>query len=232
LVKAFLLAAGHGTRLRPITDTLPKCLVPIRGIPLLSIWLRLCKQFGIDEVLINVHAHGAMVRDFLERHANGTQVRVIEEPQLLGSAGTLRRNRDWVAADGMFWVFYADVLCRTDLSGMLQLHHQRTPAATLGVCEVSDPSRCGIVSTDHDGTIQQFVEKPPIPTSNLAFSGLMIGTPEMLEVIPSEIPADIGFHVLPRLTGRMVAFTINDYLIDIGTMENYLIAQKTWPGLP
>ena len=79
--------------------------------------------------------------------------------------------------------------------------------------------------------IHQFVEKPKTPVGNLAFSGVMIGTPEMLDVIPSDIPADIGFHVLPRLTGRMLAFTIHDYLIDIGTMENYLIAQETWPGL-
>jgi mannose-1-phosphate guanylyltransferase len=231
-VKAFLLAAGHGTRLRPITDTLPKCLVPIRGTPLLSIWLSVCKQFDIDEVLINVHAHGNTVREFLKQNANGTRVRVIKEQQLLGSAGTLRSNRDWVGSDDCFWVFYADVLCRTDLGEMLQLHRHRKPAATLGVYEVSDPSRCGIVSTDGNGIIRQFVEKPTTPIGNLAFSGVMIGTPELLDVIPSDTPADIGFHVLPRLTGRMLAFTIHDYLIDIGTMENYLIAQETWPGLP
>ena len=125
-MKAFLLAAGHGTRLRPITDTLPKCLVPIRGTPLLSIWLSVCKRFEIDEVLINVHAHGNMVQEFLKRNANGTRVRVIEEQQLLGSAGTLRSNRDWVGSDDCFWVFYADVLCRTDLGEMMQLHrHQK-----------------------------------------------------------------------------------------------------------
>ena len=230
-MKAFLLAAGHGTRLRPITDTLPKCLVPIRGTPLLSIWLRLCKQFDIDEVLINVHAHGAIVQDFLKQNADGVRARVVEEAHLLGSAGTLRHNRDWVATDDSFWVFYADVLCNTDLAGMLHMHRERKPAATLGVYEVSDPSRCGIVSTDDTGMIQQFVEKPTTPIGNLAFSGVMIGTQEMLNLIPSDIPADIGFHVLPRLTGRMLAFTIRDYLIDIGTMENYLIAQETWPGL-
>ena len=80
-MKAFLLAAGHGTRLRPITDTLPKCLVPIRGTPLLSIWLELCKQFGIDEVLINIHAHAAIVRDFLQQNAYGIRAHVVEEEQ-------------------------------------------------------------------------------------------------------------------------------------------------------
>jgi mannose-1-phosphate guanylyltransferase len=206
--------------------------VPIRGTPLLLIWLQLCKRFGVDEVLINVHAHADMVRDFLRRNGNGTNARVVEEQHLLGSAGTLRENQDWVASDDCFWIFYADVLCRVNLGEMLQRHRQRRPAATLGVYEVPEPGRCGIVSTDDDGMIQRFVEKPTIAMGNLAFSGLMIGSPQMLEAIPEDAPVDIGFHVLPRLAGRMLAFPIDDYLIDVGTMENYLTAQETWPGLP
>jgi len=230
-VKAFLLAAGPGSRLRPITDAVPKCLVPIRGTPMLSIWLQVCKRFGIEEVLINVNAHAASVCEFLRRDTNGPRVRVVVEEQLLGSAGTLRANRDWVISDEFFWVFYADVLNRADLEGMLQMHRKRKPAATLGVYEVPDPRRCGIVTADSDGVIQQFVEKPEHPAGNLAFSGLMIGTPEVLDVIPSSVPADIGFHVLPQLAGRMIAYSISDYLLDIGTMENYEKAQATWPGL-
>lgn len=229
-MKAFLLAAGHGTRLRPITDTIPKCLVPIRGTPLLSIWLQLCKQFGIDEVLINIHAHAALVRDYLREHANGVMAQVVEEERLLGSAGTLRNNKDWVAGEDLFWVFYADVLCSPNLTDMLNLHLQRKPAATLGVYEVPDPSRCGILTADSDGIIREFVEKPKAPRGNLAFSGVMIGTDEVLDAIPKESPADIGFHVLPRLIGRMLAYRINTYLLDIGTMENYQTAQRTWPG--
>ena len=229
-MKAFLLAAGHGTRLRPITDTIPKCLVPIQGVPMLALWLQCCKRLGIDEVMINLHAHAAPVREFLRRHADAAPVRVVEEPELLGSAGTLRANRDWIRSEDFFWIFYADVLNCADLEGMLHMHQKRQPAATLGIYQVPDPRRCGIVTTDRDGVIVQFVEKPTDPAGNWAFSGLMIGTPEMLEVIPESIPADIGFHVLPRLTGRMVAFPIHDYLIDIGTMENYQKAQATWPG--
>jgi mannose-1-phosphate guanylyltransferase len=230
-MKAFLLAAGHGTRLRPITNTIPKCLVPIRGTPLLSIWLELCRKFGIDEVLINIHAHAALVRDFLRENANGIRAQVVEEEELHGSAGTLRHNRGWIAAEELFWVFYADVLCQPDLGEMLELHLRRRPTATLGVYQVPDPSRCGIVSTDADGIIQQFVEKPSVPIGNLAFAGLMIATPEIIEMIPHNRPADIGFHVLPRLIGRMQAYRISSYVIDIGTMENYQTAQRTWPGL-
>lgn len=229
-MKAFLLAAGHGTRLRPITDAIPKCLVPIQGVPLLAIWLQCCSRIGIDEVLINLHAHAAPVREFLRQNAAATPVRIVEEQHLLGSAGTLRANRSWIGSDDFFWIFYADVLSCADFDGMLRLHRDRRPAATLGVYEVPDPRRCGIVTTDGDGVIVQFVEKPVNPSSNLAFSGLMIGTPEMLSAIPEETPADIGLHVLPRLIGRMMAFPIHDYLIDVGTMENYQRAQATWPG--
>jgi mannose-1-phosphate guanylyltransferase len=230
-VKAFLLAAGNGTRLRPLTDSTSKCLLPIRGIPLLQIWLQQCKRLGVGEVLINVHSHAASVREFLACHANGTRMRVEEEPQLLGSAGTLRQHRDWVASDDCFWVFYADVLNCARLEDMLRLHRERRPAATLGVCEVSDPSRCGIVSVDEHAVIHEFVEKPERPATNLAFSGLMIATSELLDAIPDQMPADIGFHVLPRLAGRMLSYPITDYLLDVGTKENYQAAQTSWPGL-
>jgi len=198
---------------------------------MLSIWLQVCKRFGIEEVLINLHTHAAAVSEFLRQDINGPRVRVVVEQQLLGSAGTLRANRDWVMSDEFFWVFYADVLNRADLEGMLRVHQKRKPAETLGVYEVPDPRRCGIVMADDDGVIQQFVEKPEHPAGNLAFSGLMIGTPEVLDAIPSSVPADIGFHVLPQLAGRMIAYSISDYLLDIGTMENYEKAQATWPGL-
>lgn len=230
-MKAFLLAAGHGERLKPITDTIPKCLVPIQGTPMLSIWLRLCSLIGITEVLINLHAHAEVVCEFLRQNQNGTQVHVVVESELLGSAGTLRANRDWVESDEFFWIFYADVLNRADLKGMLATHQTRKPAATIGVYTVPDPQRCGIVIVDDQNVVQQFVEKPKFPASNLAFSGLMIGTPEMLDAIPADNPVDIGFHVLPQLTGRMLAYPIHDYLIDIGTMSNYEKAQATWPGL-
>jgi len=230
-MKAFILAAGHGTRLRPITDNLPKCLVPIKGTPMLAIWLQVCQQVGITDVLINLHAHSHVVRAFLEGERDCTvRVRVAEEKELLGSAGTLHANRTWVASEELFWVFYADVLHCADLTSMLRLHRQCMPAATLGVYEVPDPSRCGIVTVNSQSIIEDFVEKPSIPSSNLAFSGLMIATPELLDVIPQRVPSDIGFDVLPKLKHKMLAFPIRDYLIDVGTLENYQKAQATWPG--
>jgi mannose-1-phosphate guanylyltransferase len=230
-LKAFLLAAGNGTRLRPLTDEIPKCLLPIRGVPMLQIWLQTCRNFGIGEVLINLHAHVKAVRQFLQENANGIRVHISDESELLGSAGTLRANREWVAGEGCFWIFYADVLNCVDLEAMKRVHLRHKPIATLGLYRVPDPGRCGIATVGTDGIIREFIEKPEHPKGNLAFSGLMIGTPELLDAIPDQVPADIGFHVLPRLCGRMRAFPVGDYLIDIGTIENYKTAQETWPGL-
>jgi mannose-1-phosphate guanylyltransferase len=229
-MKAFLLAAGQGTRLRPITDKTPKCLVPIRGTPMLRIWMDTCTRFGIDEVLINLHSHAGYVRKWLESSALDVRVRISEETTLLGSAGTLAANRDWVGSDSCFWIFYADVLTNANLYRLMELHLGRQPIATLGLYQVSDPRRCGIVSYDDEMLIQDFVEKPAQPKSNWAFSGIMIGTPGLINCIPPKRPVDLGFDVLPMLTGQMLAYPISDYLIDIGTLENYQIAQETWPG--
>ena len=231
-MKAFLLAAGHGTRLRPLTDRIPKCLVPIRGVPMLGIWLELCLEHGINEVLINLHSHVDQVRQYLDgKSRGGVSVRISEEATLLGSAGTLAANRDWVAEEDDFWILFADVLTTANLAHMLAFHRARGLLATLGLYQVPDPSRCGIAKLDAAGIIREFAEKPTVPQSSLAFSGLMLAAPAILDLIPSHLPADIGFQLLPQLVGRMAGYMINGYLIDIGTMENYQAAQQNWPGL-
>ena len=230
-MKAFLLAGGFGTRLRPLTDSTPKCLLPIRGTPILQIWLALCREYGIEEVLINVHCHGEAVRKFIEESTSGLRVRLFEEQVLLGSAGTVLANRDWVSQEESFWVFYADVLTTTNLNDMFAFHESLDQIATIGVYEVADPSRCGIVNVDERGLVRDFVEKPQTPVGNLAFSGLMLATPALLDVIPDTCPVDLGFHVLPQIVGRMAAYRISDFLIDIGTLETYRSAQLSWPGL-
>src|SRR4051795_7501422 len=95
-MKAYLLAAGNGTRLRPLTDSLPKCLLPVQGVPLLKIWLNICEAAGIDEVLINVHAHKDKIREFARREDGKVRLHIAEEKELLGSAGTLAENKTFV----------------------------------------------------------------------------------------------------------------------------------------
>jgi mannose-1-phosphate guanylyltransferase len=231
-VKAFILAAGNGTRLRPLTDCLPKCLLPIRGVPMLEIWLAQCRRAGITEVLINTHAHANAVRRYLAQHQNGLRIKVFDEPELLGSGGTLAANRDWAISEACFWVLYADVLTNMDMRTMLHFHLSQNPTATIGLYQVPDPGRCGIVTLDAQARVTRFVEKPAHPTSNLAFSGVLLATPALLDAIPDERPIDLGGSVLPCLTGRLAGYESNAYTLDIGTLSNYQHAQTTWPGLP
>jgi mannose-1-phosphate guanylyltransferase len=230
-MKAFLLAAGNGTRLRPLTDELPKCLLPIGDVPLLKIWLQNCQAAGISEVLINVHAHAQKIKNFLSTQDHLVKVVIAEEKELLGSAGTLKENRAFLDREEDFFVLYGDVLSNVNLREMLGFHRSKRVAATLGIYQVSDPGRCGVVTVDAMDIIQNFVEKPVQPKSNWAFSGIMVANQQVLELVPEHRPADIGFHLLPKLAGKMAAYRIREYLLDIGTPHNYTAAQSTWPGL-
>jgi len=230
-MKAFILAAGNGTRLRPLTDSIPKCLLPIKGVPLLEIWLNNCRAAGITDVLVNAHAHADVVRRFAAEQKSGVRVSVVEEPQLLGSAGTLAENQVFIAGEEAFFVLYGDVLTAVDLRRMLAFHQQKNLAATLGIYQVPDSTRCGIVTVDEHNVIQKFIEKPAQPASNWAFSGVMIAGREIFDFVPDGLPADIGFDVLPKMAGKMAAYAMSEYLLDIGTLANYQIAQRSWPGL-
>ena len=230
-MKAFILAAGLGIRLRPLTDTVPKCLLPICGVPLLQLWLENCKAAGITEVLVNTHAHTAQVKQFAAGNDTGVKIRVVEEECLLGSAGTLAQNRDFVAGERAFFVLYGDVLTSASLRDLLAFHQRKLQLATLGICQVSDPARCGIATVDEQGIVRSFVEKPQQPSGDWAFSGIMVASPRIIDLIPATRPADIGFDLLPQCVGQMAACKISGYLQDIGTLHNYHAAQDSWPGL-
>jgi mannose-1-phosphate guanylyltransferase len=229
-MKAFLLAAGNGTRLRPITDTVPKCLVPIRGTPLLGIWLAWCRQYGIRDVLINTHSHEKAVREYL-RQDFGVNITIAHEQELLGSAGTLLANRQFVDCEAEFVVLYADVLTNCDFDAMYAFHAARHSPATLGLYNVSNPNECGIADLGDDGLITRFEEKPVSPKGNLAFAGLFVASAALLEELPPTVPSDIGKDFLPILINRMYGYRISDYLIDIGSPSKYAQAEVEWPGL-
>jgi mannose-1-phosphate guanylyltransferase len=230
-LKALILAAGHGARLRPLTEKVPKCLLPVRGVPMLQLWLDLCAKHGITDVVVNAHANASQVRSFVQRYRGPVSVSVFEESELLGSAGTLRANRHKFENEPLFWVMYADVLTSANLDEMLACHLRTKTLATLGLYEVANPRACGIVTLDEVGIVREFAEKPLQPKGNLAFSGLMIGTPDVLNDIPAKPVCDIGFDLLPKLVGRMAGHRIREYLVDIGTLTVYEAAQRCWPGI-
>jgi mannose-1-phosphate guanylyltransferase len=229
-MKAMLLAGGRGERLRPLTDSLPKCLVPIAGEPLLGIWLDLCARHGVDDVLVNVSQHGALVRQFLSRHRGLPQVTLIEEEAPRGNAGTVRAHRDFLNGDDSFFVLYSDNLTTANLGDLWRFHQTHRDLVTMGVFRTAYPHLAGIVTVDGERRILDFVEKPVAPTSDLANAGIYVLRQEVLERIPEGGIVDFAHDVFPRCRGAMRAFEIHDYLLDIGHPAALARAQTEWSG--
>ena len=227
-MKAFLLAAGVGSRLRPITETIPKCMVPIGGRPLLDIWLDAFDRAGVDEVLVNLHHLPDVVRHHVNERAGAPFVRTTFEPVLLGSAGTLAANRAWVDGEEAFLACYADNLTDFDLRSLVQTHEEHSPIATLTVFHSERPSAGGVVELDAAGTVMGFTEKPSEPVSDLVNAGMYAFHPRVLDELGGSPPLDIGYDLLPRLVGRARAMPVECYFRDIGTIETYERAQREW----
>jgi mannose-1-phosphate guanylyltransferase len=228
-MKAFLLAAGIGSRLRPLTDKVPKCLVPIGDRPLLDIWLDSLDDAGVDEVLINLHYLPDMVTRHLRARTGPPEVRTVHEPELLGSAGTLLANRDWVQGDDLFLACYADNLTDFDLRVLIEEHRRHRPVATLTAFHSPNPSSGGVMDVDAHGLLVGFVEKPSQPASDLTNAGVYAFAPNVLAEIPRTTPQDIGYHLIPRLIGRARVVPIDGFFTDIGSPNAYRTAREEWP---
>ena len=229
-MKAILLAAGVGSRLRPITDTTPKCMLTIGGRPLLEIWLRAFDRAGVDEVLINLHHLPDVVLAYLSSRAGSLRpaVRTVFEPELLGSAGTLAANRAWIDGEDMFLACNADNLTDFDLRTLIEAHRAHGEVATLAVFHSERPSAGGVVQLDAAGTVVGFQEKPSQPASDLVNAGMYAFRPGVLSEIAGPPPRDIGYDLLPRLVGKMRAVPVDGYFRDVGTVEAYQHAQAEW----
>ena len=229
-MKAFLLAAGLGTRLRPITDHTPKCLLEIGGRPLLDIWLDALAKAGVTDVLVNTHHLADLVNAHIGARTSVPRVQLAHEPELLGSAGTLLANRDFVAGEDMFLAINADNLTDFDLQLLIDAHRAEGQIATLTVFRTPRPTECGIVEVA-DGQVVGFVEKPADPPGDLANAGIYAFHPAVLDEISPPPPKDIGYHLLPRLVGRAAAVALDgDYFIDIGTPAALQRAREDWEG--
>jgi mannose-1-phosphate guanylyltransferase len=228
-VKAFLLAAGVGSRLRPITDVTPKCMLDIGGRPLLDIWLDAFDRAGVDEVLVNLHHLPDVVRRHLAARQGLPAVRTFYEQELLGSAGTLAANRHWVDGEEFFLACYADNLTDFDLRSLAGAHCKHGAVATLTVFHSPNPSAGGVVELDAAGQVTGFAEKPSRPVSDLVNAGMYAFHPSVLDEITGAPPKDIGYDLLPRLVGRARAVPVDGYFRDIGTPEAYRRAREEWP---
>jgi len=201
--------------------------------PLLDIWLDELARAGADEVLVNLHHLPAVVSDHLATRISPPAVREFFEPQLLGSAGTLLANRDWLATDAMFLACYADNLTDFDLRRLVDEHEQHGGLATLAVFRSDRPWAGGVVELDDSGLVVSFAEKPANPVSDLVNAGLYAFSPTVLDELSGTLPTlplDIGYDLLPRLVGRSRAVPVAGYFRDIGTLDSYRLAREEWPA--
>ncbi len=228
-MKAVLLAAGLGTRLKPLTAELPKCLVPINGRPLMSYWIDSLRKCGVEEVLVNVHWHADQVQEFVKSYDQSGFVRTVHEEVLLGTGGTLLKNHAFFG-DKPFLVIHADNLCFADLSELIEAHNKR-PARTMITMltfVTNFPLDAGIVDIDGDGIVWGLHEKTPNALGNIANGAVYIFEHAVLmECIRSKysMPLDISTQVLPSFLGRIYSWPTNNVHIDIGTPQRLNEAQ-------
>lgn len=228
-MKAFLLAAGIGSRLRPITDITPKCMLVIDDRPLLDIWFDALDRAGVDEVLVNLHHLPDVVGRHIAARTKRPAVRTSFEAGLLGSAGTLKANGEWVRDEELFLACNADNLTDFDLHSLITEHRDHGGIATLTVFHSDQPWSGGVVELDAAGTVIGFAEKPAAPVSDLTNAGIYAFHPQILAEI-GDPPQDIGYDLLPRLVGRARAVLIDGYFRDIGTPVAYRRAREEWPS--
>ena len=224
-MKALLLAAGEGTRLRPHTDDRPKPMVPIAGVPMIDFALTWLRRHGVSEVAINLHYKPARLVEHVgtgERF--GLRIVYSHESELLGSAGALRPLRDYFATAAEFVVLYGDVLTNFPLSDALQKHRSSQADLTMVLTTVDDPTRAGIAEVGEDGRILRFVEKPKPNEvfSSWANAGVYVCGPRVLDFVGETESRDFGRHVIPAMldAGALVAGVPTKALvIDMGSPE-------------
>lgn len=227
-LKALFLAAGRGTRLKQLTDIWPKCLMPIRRVPLLEYWLAIAKELGVVEVLVNIHSHAEHVQKFLSSKRLLGSIIPVHEPTLLGTAGTLRENASFLRGNTVLLV-HADNWCHCDFSDFINYHFNRRPKdclITMMTFSTDSPESCGIVETDDAGVVTAFYEKVSSPPGNRANAAIYLIEPEVLEwlVLHPDI-TDFSTEVLPYYVGRIVTWQNSEIHRDIGTLSELRAAQ-------
>ncbi len=231
-MKAMVLAAGEGTRLRPLTLSLPKPMVPIANTPLLERTLRLVAAQGVREVAVNLyHRPDAIRRRLGAGEHMGIALRYSEEERLLGTAGGVKRLEPFF--DQTFLVLYGDNLWHTDFAPLVAFHREKRAVATVATFEAPDPCACGLVLTDEAGRVTRFQEKPPPSEvfTNRANAGVYVLEPEILAHIPPGRVVDFAKDVFPGLLnlGIIYACPLDGYLQDTGTPDAY--RQANWDVL-
>jgi mannose-1-phosphate guanylyltransferase len=226
-MQALILAGGAGTRLRPLTHTVAKPVLPLAGRPHIAYVIDWLRGHGVDDVVVSCGHLAEGMREALARLEPGVGIRYVEEPEARGTAGAIRFAEELLGE--RFLVLNGDVLCDLDLSALIAQHRRTGASATIALYPVDDPSGYGLVRRRADGEITEFLEKPDpeeIDTDEIN-AGAYLLERSVLEEIPPDREVSIEREVFPKLVGAgLYGIRLEGYWIDIGTPERFL--QASW----
>jgi mannose-1-phosphate guanylyltransferase len=227
-VQALVLAGGEGTRLRPLTNTTPKPIMPLAGRPFLSFMLDWIHSHGVDEVILSCGLMSDDVKRVLGDIYDGMRLRYVVEDEPLGTAGPVRLAFDEGVLEERLLILNGDVLTDIDLTAELEQHERTGARATLALYPVEDTSSYGVVPTAEDGAVEAFIEKGggDAPTNRIN-AGAYVIERDVVERIPAGRAVSFEHEVFPSLVGDgLYGYDAAGYWIDIGTPERYL--EATW----
>jgi mannose-1-phosphate guanylyltransferase len=213
MMKAFILAAGKGTRLLPLTSRLPKPLIPVLGIPLLCYTLARIKTAGIDRVIINIHYRGERIVEFLAHHKNfGIEIELSEEGELLGTGGGIKKCSHQLVSP--FMLLNADIICDLDLREFINHWQESGKTSMLAISEQGEPSvavQNGSV-IDFNGLVRSGIE------NNYSYFGQAIIKPEIFKCMPAGYSSLVTGGLIPLVeTGRLDSYVHSGWWFDLGT---------------
>ena len=232
-MRALILAAGLGTRLMPLTKMIPKCLAPINGHPLLGYWLAQLEAAGVTEILINLHHFSEQVVEYVEHSPYASLVSFSYEPELLGTAGTVLKHKDWCEREPLLLI-HGDNLSCFDLPAFQQTFERRPDNVVMTMMSffTDTPSSCGILELDENGVVQGFFEKHVDPPGHLANGAIYILDAAVLEYMASlkQTQLDFSQDVIPAFLGQINVWHNGVYHRDIGSVDSLIQAQQEVPS--
>ena len=229
-MKALFLAGGMGTRLRPLTNHMPKPMVPIMGIPLLERSIGELKRCGVSEIVVSTcYQAGRIEQHFASDTRSGMKIHCICEEKPLGTGGAIKNCQKYF--DETFLIFNSDILCNIDLKALVAFHREKKADVTIAAVEVKNPSDYGVIEYDPEETIVSFTEKPKPGEEKSRFinAGIYVFEPRVLDMIPSDKEVSIERDIFPLLLKkgyRMAVYRGSSYWIDIGTPQKYMQAHR------
>ena len=235
-MKAIVLVGGEGTRLRPLTYTTPKQLLPVAGVPMLERAISHLAAHGIDEVILSMgYKADAFMAAYPDGSCAGVTVRYVIEDSPLDTGGAIAYAADEAGVEGRFVVVNSDVVTDMDFSALIATHAASGALTTIGLTPVEDPSRFGVVVTDPDGRVTAFIEKPPTGSapSNLINAGIYVMESAALDVVERGRRVSVEREVFPAMVanGTLFAAAVDGYWIDIGNPTAYLQANLDIAGM-